>query len=180
MMPSFSINDLGAFQDWAKMGITNAVMRGCLSTAQRTVQHITTVLIPGEEQPPVFTHAYAAGWHAEKTARGADVVNTIPYGSVIEDGARPENIKIGKAMIEALTQWVFRKGLAGKPRTGARRQEQLVEARNIAWAIALHMKKVGIFNRNGRKGLKIAARAKVKAREFLWEEVRRELKREFA
>lgn len=179
-MPSFSVDEFDAFKSWVQKGITGAVMRGFLSTAQRTVQYITTELIPGEEQPPVFMHAYAAGWRAEKTDKGADIVNTIPYASVIEDGARPENIKIGKAMIEALTNWVLVKGLVGRARRGVQRQEQLVEARNIAWAIALHMKKVGIFNRNGRKGLKIAARAKVKAREYLPEEVRRELRREFA
>jgi len=179
-MPSFSVDEFDAFKSWANNGITNAVMRGFLSTAQRTVQYITTDLIPGEEQPPVFNRAYAAGWRAEKTAKGADVVNTIPYASVIEDGARPEKIKISSAMIAALTEWVRLKGLVGKPRTGMKRQEQMVEARNIAWAIALHMKQVGIFNRNGRKGLKIAARAKVKAREYLPEEVRRELRREFA
>lgn len=178
-MPSFSTNDLDGFLKWMRGGIEAASMRGFLSAAERTVEHITTVLIPGEDPPPVFMRAYAAGWHAEKTSRGADVVNTVPYASVIEHGARPENIKIGKAMIDALTEWVIRKGLVGKPKRGEARGQQMVDARNVAWAIAMHMKKVGIFNRNGQKGLRIAERAHKKAIGFVREEVKREIEREF-
>jgi hypothetical protein len=154
-----------------------AALKGVFAAAQRTVQYIVTTLIPNEPRPPVDRGAFRAGWRAGKLPNGAIVQNTLPYASVIEHGARAENVKISHAMIEALTQWVMRKGLAGKaPRgKGARRAEYEVEAKNIAWAIAVSMKRRGIFN-NGQ-GLQILARAENMIEKFVREEVRREMDR---
>lgn len=179
-MISFSISELGAFQEWVKTSVNAGARRGALSAAMRCVNLITTQLIPGEKQPPVFMRAYAAGWRAEPTPEGADVVNTVPYAEIIEYGARPEKIKIGRKMIDALQKWVLTKGLVGKKgRSGTSlRASQEVQARNVAWAIAQNMKKVGIFNREGRKGLRIGERATAQTRKFLPEEMKREILRE--
>lgn len=176
-MPSFTLDELPAFQEWIRKGCVDGAKRGALSAAMRGVEIITTELIPGENPPPIFMRAYAAGWRAEATLTGADMVNTVPYASIVEWGARPENIKIGKAMIEALTNWVLVKGLVGKTTT-KNRAEQTVQARQVAWAIALHMKKVGIFNRNGNQGLRIGERALKRVREFIGPEIKREIQRE--
>src|SRR5690606_17517704 len=53
------------------------------------------------------------------------------------------NVKIGAAMIKALTEWVLRKGIAGDER----------EATGIAWAIAKDMQKRGIFRQRKGGGL---------------------------
>lgn len=179
-MPSFSIKDVDGIERWLKGGYMKAAKRGILSAAQRTVSHIVTELIPGEEFPPVFNGPFRAGWRAEPTERGADIVNTIPYSGVIDKGARAENIKIGRRMIDAITEWVTRKGFVGKlSRSDSKRAEQIVSARNIAWAIAINMKKVGIFNRNGRKGLAFSDRAKKFAVKIAPEEIGREISRYF-
>ncbi len=91
----------------------------------------------------------------------------IRDAGIIEDGARAENIKVGKIMIDALEAWVKRKGI-GKGE---------MEPRQIAWAIAISMKKRGIFN--GGKGLKILAKAVVGIDRWFAEELKREIEREF-
>jgi hypothetical protein len=179
---SFPLSDLDGFQKWLRAGFTKGAMRGAYSVALRTVEVITTELIPAENPPPVFMRAYAAGWRAVQTKEGASIVNTVPYAAVIEYGARPENIKVGKAMIEALQKWVLVKGLVGKPgKSGSsKRASQEVEARNVAWAIAMHMKKVGIFNREGKQGLRIGEKAMAKARTFAGPEILKEVMKELS
>ena len=179
-MPTFSIDQHVEFGKWLEGGIQTVAKKACLSTAMRVVSVITTELIPNEEFPPIFDGHYRSGWRADPTEKGADVYNDIPYASIIEDGARAENIKIGGAMIEALTEWVRRKGLAGPPaKSRSAKATQLVNARNIAWAIAVSMKTKGIFNRDGRKGLKIAERAMARVPTLFREEFAAELKRKF-
>lgn len=177
-MQSFTTDQLDKFGDWLKKGLAKGARRGLLSAAERMVSIIQTEVIPGESPPPIDRRVYAAGWRAEPTEKGADVVNTVPYASIIEKGARAENIKIGRAMIDALTSWILRKGLAGKPaRSQSAKTQQAVDARNIAWAIAISMKRKGIFNRDGQ-GLRISEKARALAVKFIPEEVAREIKRE--
>lgn len=177
-MKTFTIHDIPGLTGHISDGIQKAAKRAALATANRMVSIIQTELIPGESLPPIFDGHYSSGWHAEPTEEGADVYNDMPYAPVIEWGARAQNIKIGRAMIAALTEWVMRKGLVGKlSRSADARAEQEVEARQIAWAIAVSMKTKGIFNRDGRQGLRIGERAAARAQEFLGEEFQRELRR---
>lgn len=161
---------------WMKSKIREGSIRGIYSTALRIVGVIVDEVIPNEKPPPVDQRHYASAWRAEPTTRGADVVNNMPYAAVIEHGARAQNIKVGKAMIDALTEWVKRKGLAGKsPRSGTGARENWeAESRNIAWAIAMSFKRKGIFNRDG-EGLRIGAKGVKKGLRFLKEEVAREV-----
>jgi hypothetical protein len=143
-----------------------ALKRACLSAAMRLVQHILTSVIPATSPVPVDRGMYRAGWRAVRTEEGADVYNSMPYAAIIEYGARAENIKIGRAMIDALADWAKRKGLASSD-----------DARQVAWAIAKAMQKKGIYN--GGKGLRVLERATEKVQQFLQEEYARELGRVF-
>jgi hypothetical protein len=166
-----------------------AALRGLYSAGLRTVEHIQTSIIPTESPIPVDRGAYRAGWVCENVSGGVLIYNKMPYASIIEYGARAENIKIGRAMIDALTQWVRRKGIGAystrrfkggmegsKPTltqkvTLHRLKEP--EARQIAWAIAKSMQKNGIFN--GGKGLRVLEKALRHAPRFIAEEIAREL-----
>lgn len=168
-MPAIKIDISEADKLARELGIDidKIARRAILSTAHRVVQKITTVTIPAEPRPPIDRRVYAAGWGAKPTSDGAMIQNTVPHAGIIEDGARAENIKVGRAMIDALEAWVKRKGIGKGEMT----------PRQVAWAVAMSMKKRGIFN--GGKGLKILAKA-VKGLEVIFaEELKREIEREF-
>lgn len=174
MTVSFRIDQLNELEEWMKSKTEGAVKRGIASAAFRTLGIIVNELIPNEKLPPIFDGAYRAAWRVELTEKGADVVNSIPYASVIEWGAKEENIKIGRAMIETLTEWARRKLGAEKPES-------------VAWAIAKSMQgfgerrpgfQSGIFNRDGKQGLRIGERAAARVKDFIKEEIQREMKRE--
>jgi hypothetical protein len=148
-----------------------AAERGLFAAALHTVEVIQTEIIPAEPRIPVDRGIYKAGWRAKKIPRGAMVYNRTPHAVIIEHGARAENIKIGRAMIDALAGWVIRKGLTG----AAKGAEKHAEGRRIAWAIAQSMKKKGIFNEGN--GLKILEKARKRIPEFIVEEVTRELEK---
>jgi hypothetical protein len=166
-MAKISISQAPAWVSMMGKEIKAAAVKGLYSAAVRTVSHIQTVVIPREPRVPVDRGIYRAGWRAEKLPDGAMVINTVPYASIIELGARAGNIKPGRKMIDALTEWVRRKGLAKKGGT--------LEARQIAWAIARHMQKHGIFNEG--KGLRILEKAVVQIPQFIDEEIRREIQK---
>ena len=144
---------------------------GLQSAAARLVSIIVGEIIPREPRVPVDRGIYRAGWRVRPLPDGAVVYNSTPHATFIEDGVRGDNVKIGKALIDALTKWVQRKGLTG----AAKSAEAGTEARRIAWAIAKSMQKKGIFNGGG--GLKIMARARTRIPGLIDEEVRREMRR---
>lgn len=163
--------DISESEELAKYikGCTEAgAKRAVLSAAMRVVQRITTDIIPALPRPPVDRGAYRAGWHARALPKGAEISNSMPYASVIEYGARPEHIKIGRAMIEALTGWVKRKGIVK-----GRGKDADAEATSMAWAIAIAMKKKGIYN--GGKGLRVLEKALKHLPRILKEEFKREM-----
>jgi hypothetical protein len=191
-MPSFDISEMPKLAEWVHAGFKEAALRGARSAAIQLVGIIQNDIIPNEKLPPIFNRAYVAGWRFENTDTGAEVVNTIPYAAVIEWGARAENIKISRAMIDALAEWARLKGLAGRALglTGKAGRsatgDVLVESRRIAWAIAKAMQGFGtrssgydsgIFNRDGRKGLRISQKAAERAPRIIVREVTEELRR---
>ncbi len=170
---SFDIRDAAGIEDWLKKKTKEPVYRGIVSAAFRTLGVIVNELIPQEKFPPVFDGAYRAGWQVEITEKGADLFNTNPVAPMVEYGVRAENIKIGRTMITALTDFARRK-------LGAEKPEQ------VAWAIAMAMKGMGkrrsgfnpgIFNRDGKEGLRIGERAAARVKDFVQEEVTREYER---
>lgn len=165
-MKRFDAKDAPEIIAWVKKGMERARKDAALSAAHRLVGVIQGEIIPGITPQPVFEGAYRAGWHAEATEHGADVVNSVPYAPVIEWGARAQNIKIGAAMIKALTEWVRRKGLTG------------ADGRPLSpWAIAKSMQRRGIFNRDGQKGLRVAEKAAKRAGKIYEEEFVAELRK---
>lgn len=180
-MPSFSIDNLAEFDKWLTGGFKKAIQMGTESAALRTVELIQNELIPrAKGGQPVDTSHYRQAWHVEPVGDDWHVVNNMPYASVIEYGAKAGNIKVGRAMISALTEWVGRKtGLSGN------------DARSRAWSIAISMASTvtirgktfqgggkGIFNRTkGKGGLRIAEKAKERFQKFAVIEIKRALNR---
>lgn len=146
------------------------------AAGRRTVVHLQTeVIAQAQPHPPVDRGLFRAGWHLHRHARGIVIYNITPgnYGPIIDRGARAANIKVGRKMIDALAGWAKRKGLnpdgPGERLRGKRRPG--VEAyRGVAWAIAMRMKKRGIFN--GGKGLRILEKAALAFPRFLHDEIR--------
>lgn len=165
-MTEFDISQSPQLARFLALGFEAAAKRALLSTAHRVINHIIVDILPAEKHQPVDRGIYRAGWRAKAIPKGAEILNTVPYASVIEYGARAGNIKVGSAMIAALTSWIVRKGLADSK-----------EAPRMAWAVAMSMKKKGIYN--GGKGLRVLERALKKVPEFLAVELPAEIAREF-
>lgn len=172
-MTAFRVDRAAQVAEHVRAKIAAATDRGLLSAVKRVQALIVSEIIPAESPPPVDIGTYKAGWEQrpEKIEHGWMIKNTAPHAPIIENGARASRIKIGRAMIDALTEWVVRKGLVPK----AKKSGALSEASGIAWAIAKAMQKRGIFNRDG-KGLRIAEKATKRAPDIVREEVARELK----
>jgi hypothetical protein len=118
-----------------------AGVRGLQSAALRGVQVIVTQIIPSRTPQPVDRAIYRGGWRPVMRPDGADIENLEPHAILVEEGVRASNVKIGRAMIQALTEWAIRKRIATR-----------AEAPGVAWAIAKSMARRGIF---GQKGLGI-------------------------
>jgi hypothetical protein len=142
-----------------------AALLGLYSAALRSVQTIQAVIVPGLTPQPVDRGLFRAGWHAFKTFDGAVIENTEPHASFVEFGVRGSSVKIGAAMIRALTEWVERKRLAsGK------------DAISAAWAIAKSMQAKGIFD--GGRGFRILETLRERyLTRFVEEEIAREIER---
>ena len=164
-MAKIDIQQAPAWVTKLGIDIRAAALRGLLSAALRTKNHIVTEIIPQEPRVPEDRKTYTNAWQVEKLPNGALVYNSAPHAPLIEYGVRAENVKIGRLMIEALTAWVARKGLASKGD----------EATSMAWAIAKSMQKKGIFN--GGKGLGIMKKAQRQIPDFIEEEIIREIGR---
>jgi hypothetical protein len=177
----FKLEDAGKWASLVSIAMTEAAERGLVAAANRTKSHIITDLIPQANPMPVDRGTYKNAWHAEPAHGGAVVYNDSPQASIIEDGARAPNIRIGRKMIDALVEWVKRKGIGGTNKTSKGGLTRIVkatttEATSIAWAIAKSMQKSGIYEGHG---LKIFEKAAKRIPEFIREEVTRELKKEF-
>ncbi len=122
-----------------------AAFRGLVSAGARGLQVIITEIIPKRVPQPVDRGTYKAGWKLRVGPDYVEIYNDEVVASIIEDGARAANIKVGKMLLTALSSWAMRKGLASDPK----------EALSIAWGIARNMQRKGIFNRDGKQGLGI-------------------------
>lgn len=162
----FDISEIERAAEHVKLAINKVALRALNASAMRVVQNITTVVIPAEPRPPIDRRLYAAGWRHKPAHDGAFIQNSVPWATIVEHGARAENIKIGRAMIDALAEWAIRKGIASRE-----------DARSVAWAVATAMKKKGIFDEG--KGLKILEKALKGLSRIYAEELKRELEREF-
>lgn len=128
-----------------KQDMKAAAYRGLVAAGARGLQVIIVEIIPKRVPQPVDRGTYRAGWKLRIGPNYVEIYNDEVVAVIIEDGARAANIKVGTALLTALTSWAQRKGLASDPK----------EALRIAWGIARNMQKKGIFNRDGKSGLGI-------------------------
>jgi hypothetical protein len=178
MGKTYALKDAGVMLEDVGKEVRAAASRGLLAAAHRTVAHIVGSIIPSLPHPPVDRDIYRAAWRAKKDGDGAVVENLAPHAGFIEYGVRAGSVKQGRAMIDALTEWVKRKGIGGRTVTSAGGKTRHVkasdaEARGIAWAIAKSMQKRGIF---GPKGLRVLEKAGKMIPTFIDQEVAREMK----
>ncbi len=185
-MISFDIQDTDGLFEHVSDAIEKGRRAGMLSAGMRLVGVIQNELIPqAKPHPPEDQGAYKAAWHAEPTATGADVYNDSPHAPIIEYGARAANIKVGRKLIDALSEWIVRKGLAGKGRGSIQARAHADEVRSFAFAIAKSMQGFGM-NRSGppgifnysdpRGGLRIAEKARARAPKIVAEEIAAEIR----
>lgn len=145
--------------------IRDGASRGLLSAAIRAVSDIKVHIIPQLVPEPTDRGHYKAGWDfGEDDEGGAWYGNNLPHAAFIEYGVRAGNVKVSRAMIDSLAEWVQRKGLG-----------QGLIARKIAWAIATQMKMRGIFN--GGKGFGVMAEMNKRLPKIIEDEVARETER---
>jgi len=158
-----------------------------LSAAYKVQQLIVSELIPETTPTPVDRGLYRAAWRVRSGVEDgqtfAEIVNDVigGYGTFIEYGVKSDRVRPGKAMHEALTEWVIRKGLtAGRQvmSDGSTRKKnkttQSFEASSMAYAIMMKLKENGIFDHGA--GLKIAQRAKARVPAIVMEELRAAVK----
>lgn len=146
-----------------------AAIRGLHSAAARAVQIIVTEIIPSRTPQPVDRGLYRAGWRFVPEQDGALIENVEPHAAFIEYGVRSANVKIGRAMITALSEWIVRKRIvsASEPK----------EVLRAAWAIAKAMKRRGIFG----KGMRVLEELVVMRLDaVVAEEIAREVGKELA
>lgn len=144
-----------------------AAIRGLHSAAARAVQVIVTEIIPSRTPQPVDRGLYRAGWRYRPEVDGALIENVEPHAAFIEYGVRGENVKIGRAMIAALSEWLVRKRIvsASEPK----------EVLRAAWAVAKSMQRRGIFG----KGMRVLEEMVVMRLDaIIEEEIAREIGRE--
>jgi hypothetical protein len=148
-----------------------AALKGVRSAGQRLVSHIQTEVIPAEARVPVDRGIYKAAWRSTPDPNGCTVHNDSPHAGFIEDGVRGKNVKIGRKLIDALVDWVQRKGLT----RDVSRNSKTAAARQIAWGIAKSMQQRGIFNEGS--GLKILEKGRRRVVSFIEDEVRAEIEK---
>lgn len=170
MATSIKLKDAPGY--FASMGAVmhKAARKGLLLAAERGVQKIVTEIIPSRSPAPVDRGVYRAGWKTEVIDQNTvAILNTEPHAAFIEHGVRGENVKIGAAMIRALSEWVLRKGIAVDED----------EAVGIAWAIAKTMQMKGVFNHYEEgNGLRILQELdEMYIEDILKEEVSREMQK---
>jgi hypothetical protein len=174
----------GTLQATLGKGLEKALAKAGVSLAMSVLEDIQTSIIPGSTpHVPVDRGIYRASWKSKgklsgDAGDGLMIYSSAPHAPFIEDGVRAENVKPGRAMIDALTEWVIRKGMVDKQSAKSRAKaftahtdtkgvpkaafaktmtKNLVaqEARGIAFAIAHAMKSKGIFH----GGLHVLAKA---------------------
>lgn len=167
MTMRFTSQESAQFAKWLTKQSEGAVKQALYGTAMAIVSKILNEIIPAEPRQPVDIGSYRAGWKFKRIPKGAMVYNSVPHAVFIEKGVRASNVKPGRAMREAITQWLIFKKIAS-----------LEEAPKMAWAVMMNMKKKGIYNEG--KGLRILEKAMKSFPELLDREFKIAFRRAFA
>lgn len=167
MTARFTSQESAKFAKWLQTRSESAVKNALYGTAMAIVSKILNEIIPAEPRQPVDIGTYRAGWKFKKIPNGAMVYNSVPHAIIIERGVRASNVKPGRAMHQAITQWLIFKKIC-----------DLDEAPSMAWAVMMNMKKKGIFNEG--KGLRILEKAMKSFGDLLDREFKIQFRRAFA
>lgn len=170
MPANIQLSEASAY--FGKLGgvLLKGAQKGLVLAGERGVQKIVTEIIPSRSPEPVDRGVYKAGWKTERIDPNTVLIfNPEAHAAFIEFGVRGENVKIGAAMIRALSEWAMRKGLAADE----------YEAVGVAWAIAKSIQKKGIFNHYAQgNGLRILQQLdEMYLEDILREEVSREMQK---
>ncbi len=177
-MKTFRIEDANLFLAYVHASMKEAAKKGLLSAAIRTVSDVQNVAIPSTAPMPVDRGIYKAGWKAEAIENGAKVYNDVPYAAIIEDGGQAKNVVLGRKLIDAIAQWVQRKGIGGTTtvsKSGIARVAKVskTEAVGIAFAIVKSLQARGLFRGTG---LQVFARVARNIPKYIEEEVAKEFR----
>lgn len=141
-------------------GLDRALKVAGKDIALRVLRDIKTSIIPGcTPYAPVDRGIYKASWKTRGVlsfgggGEGLTIYSDAPHAAHIEYGVRAANVRPGKKMIAALTEWVVRKGIADE-----------AHARSAAFAIANSMQQRGIF---GSKGYRVLEKAIARVKPFI-------------
>jgi hypothetical protein len=184
--------------DLAVGKVRDKAARALYSACIRGISVIQGEIIPSRHPQPVDRGTYRAGWRAKPLKGeggklvGGELYNAEASAALIELGVRADNVKIGRAMIQALVGWARRHGMGRRfvhtssrvrfdKATGkfaevaakGRVEDSEKQLLAVAWAIAKKMKKRGIF---GPQGLRILEELMVRRMPGI---VSAELEREF-
>lgn len=150
-MPTIPLRAMGSWLDKVQFDVRQVALDAAVDAARRGVRDIQVVIIPKLPGPPVNRGNYRAGWKFEKLPDGARIYNrTYPQAPLIEFGVRAENVKPGKAMRDAIAEWIAMKGI------GPRASESI---ESVVWAICMGLKKHGIFRLGGSSGFHVIEKA---------------------
>lgn len=187
------LEQAGAWVQTLGRQMPKAAQRGLLAAANRIVATVRLLQLPTDRG------VARAGWRAESIPDGAVVYNNVLQATMMEGGVRPDHVKIGRAMIDALAEWVKRKGIGTTNGTGKKRATvdfgtgkattlQVVHRRvkpsdavirSIAWAIAKKMQRRGIFKPEEGGLRPLEKTTKQLGPAYVREEVAREIRKEF-
>jgi hypothetical protein len=136
-MTTIDLAQAGEHFDKLGKEMREAAKRGLVSAAERALQVILTQIIPSRSPEPRDMGTYRAGWHVDphEPEDGATIYNDEPHAIFIEEGVQASNVKIGEEMLQMLSEWAIRKGLAADEE----------EALDVAWAVARAAQRRGIF-----------------------------------
>ncbi len=182
-MKSYSLAQSGVLVRDLRGEVRERAFAGLVSAGHRVVQVIVSEIIPSfGDRMPVDRGVYRAGWRVQPLKGEGKVLvhNVAPHAAFIEHGVPAGHVRIGRKMIEALAEWVRRKGIGGRTVVSKSGRERRVkasaaEATAIAWAIAKSMQKKGIFA--GGKGLGVLRKVEPRIPGIVKEEVERELRK---
>lgn len=127
-------------------GAKREILRGIRSAA---VRGRTEIVGRTNEADKVYLGHFKNAWRILSLGgdKGWELVNDAPHAGIVERGARPH--KVGMAAVEAIREWVRRKGLrvsvgGGKPRalTASEAADDPV-VNQMTWAIVQKIEREG-------------------------------------
>ena len=138
-MQAMASIDVGAYVIGLTKARREAVVRAIQTTCE--IDGIVAIqrVIDATKPPPVDRGTERHGYKVKRLGDGAMIYNPVKYSPIVNFGRRPGKMP----PIDAIADWVIRKGLVAKAR-GKAKWDQRREAVQIAWLIARKIAAKGI------------------------------------